>query len=419
MGNATDRSQHPKGGQGEADGNGRSPDAELESALRLLTEVAEDVKLAEGDSGVQRVLRSIARLSPAPTRLISRDTRLPVPVVAAVQNQLRVRSVLTRDRPSQLTANGRQLVVTLGLGSEPVDVLCDQCAGTRISIPAALMPVVDELAEIVATGPAADLSLDQSHATAATKVRRVLHMIEAGMLPTPALLAVGDDDLISVAIAKVGRALGTTLTRTIAVVDISPEILDAVQELTAGGGFAAELFRHDLRQPLPAEVRGRFTTAMTDPPYTTPGARLFLSRAIDGLRPGPGRDIYFHFGPKGPDAALEIDETLVELGLSTSSLLTNFNEYQGSGILGGVSHARHLVTTMRTRSVDANTPASGPLYTADIRQADREYNCRKCDARYLVGLAQQWKSIGMLKEQGCPSCGGFVFAPGRLAQWKS
>jgi predicted methyltransferase len=41
-----------------------------------------------------------------------------------------------------------------------------------------------------------------------------------------------------------------------------------------------------------------FDLVMTDPPYTPEGARLFLSRAVEGLRPGPGWSIAFSFGPK-------------------------------------------------------------------------------------------------------------------------
>ena len=65
----------------------------------LLSEVAGAVGLAEGDAGVRRVLLAIRQLEPASTRSVSRQTGLPVPVVAAVNNELRARGVVTRSGP--------------------------------------------------------------------------------------------------------------------------------------------------------------------------------------------------------------------------------------------------------------------------------------------------------------------------------
>ena len=90
---------------------------------------------------------------------------------------------------------------------------------------------------------------------------------------------------------------------------------------------------------------------MTDPPYTVEGARLFLSRAVEGLRPGPGRAIAFSFGPKNPDDALRVQEAVTELGLTVQAMHRNFNEYVGAGIIGGTSHLQYLTTTARTAPV--------------------------------------------------------------------
>lgn len=392
-------------------------DPALESALAVLGEVARDVRLQEGESGALRMLRSIVKLAPAATRDISRDTRLPVPVVAAVQSELRSRGLLGRERPSRLTAGGRELAATLGMTGTPVpDVGCPRCDGDQIVVPPELETVVRDLEAIVAAGPAADMALDQSHATARTKVRRVLQMLHMGALPTPSLLAIGDDDLISVATVKVAAQIGVPLARQIVVVDISAEILAEIEAHTRGSGVPVELVRHDLREPLPAVVRNTGTVAMTDPPYTTPGAGLFLSRAIEGLRPGPGRDVFFHFGAKGPDDGFEIEQLLVGLGFQTTALVPNFNEYIGSGTLGGVGHARHLVTTTHTAAAAPDGAHSGPLYTSDVRRAAREYRCTTCDHRYVVGPGQHWQTVGMLKQHGCPNCGEHRFAPGQLVQ---
>ncbi|MEH1015315.1 bis-aminopropyl spermidine synthase family protein [Micromonospora sp. CPCC 206060] len=380
----------------------------------LLAAVADAVGLQEGEVGVERVLRAIGQLEPASTRAVSRHVGLPLPLVAAVNNELRARDVLTRDRPSRLTAYGRRLLDDLDV--DPVEVGgCTCCAGHSVVVPAELTPVVDRLARLIEAGPEIDLTLDQSFATAATKVRRVLLMMRYGLLPGRSVLLVGDDDLMSVTIAAVGAALGRRLVHHLAVVDISPTLLDFIQNQLGELGQPAELRQHDLRRPLPERFHGAFELAMTDPPYTTDGAALFLSRAVEGLRPGPGRSVIFSFGPKGPDDTLEVQRTVAQLGLTVQAMHRNFNEYLGAGVIGGVSHLQHLVSTAETAPMLAGD-YTGPLYTADQRTAPRQYACNGCGSRYLVGQHEQWTTIALLKQAGCAQCGGDRFRPLQLVK---
>src|SRR5215470_9698156 len=69
----------------------------------VIADVASAVGLAEGRSGVSDVLRAIARSEPVAVRDVSRAAELPVPIVAAVCNELRKRGVVDRARPVRLT----------------------------------------------------------------------------------------------------------------------------------------------------------------------------------------------------------------------------------------------------------------------------------------------------------------------------
>lgn len=391
---------------------GRS-EGELVDASTLFDDVATAVSLQEGAPGVRRVVAVLAERSPLPTRDVSRATGLPVPIVAAIQNELRTRGVLTSDRPPALTPTGRAvaepLVVARGVATAAG---CAACAGRTVVVPHALRPVVDELAAVMAEQPPVDLALDQSHCTPETKVLRVAAMLRAGALPTDALLVVGDDDLVSVAVVAAGRALGQPLARRIVVVDVMAELLAHIAATAERFGGAVTTVEHDLRAPLPEELRGGFDVATTDPPYTVDGARVFVSRAVEGLRPGPGRDLFLHFGPKGPDETLGVQRALDDMGLVVTSLTRNFSHYVGAEIIGNVSHAYHLTTTSGTAPVVAG-PHTGDLYTADRHSAPREYVCADCRARHLVGPRERWTFVAMLKEAGCPECGGTTFRPGQ------
>ncbi|MFF1438487.1 GNAT family N-acetyltransferase [Streptomyces sp. NPDC058295] len=378
----------------------------------MLTEVAEAVRLQEGPPGVRSVLRALRRLAPASTKDLSRATGLPVPIVAALGNELRRRGFVTTQRPSRLTEAGLDLVAQLGMDLT-LDATCTTCDGRELVIPDVLDEAVRRLRALMESGPAADMAIDQSHCTAETKVRRVLALLTAGALPGGSLLLIGDDDLVSLAVAVVGDVLGGPIVEQVTVVDISPEILDYIQKVSAGLGTRIETVQHDLRLPLPAELHEQHDVAMTDPPYTAEGARLFLSRAVEGLRPGPSHSIFFSFGGKSPDEMLEVQREIMGLGLVTNGFVRNFNEYEGSGILGGVGFFQHLLTTTSTAPSHAGE-FSGPLYTGDKRTRQREYTCVACDARLRVGPGARWTAVAALREEGCPNCGKGPFRPGRL-----
>ncbi|MGW2044409.1 GNAT family N-acetyltransferase [Streptomyces sp. NPDC001858] len=378
----------------------------------MLTEVADAVRLQEGPPGVRSVLRALRRLAPASTKDLSRATGLPVPIVAALGNELRRRGLVTKERPSRLTEAGTELVAELGMDLS-LDATCTTCDGRELVIPDVLDEAVRRLRALMESGPAADMAIDQSHCTAETKVRRVLALLTAGALPGGSLLLIGDDDLVSLTVAVVGDVLGGPIVEQVTVVDISAEILDYIQKVSAGLGTRVETVRHDLRLPLPAELHGQHDVAMTDPPYTPEGARLFLSRAVEGLRPGPAHSVFFSFGGKSPDEMLEVQREIMGLGLVTNGYIRNFNEYEGSGILGGVGFFQHLLTTTST-APSHQGEFSGPLYTGDKRTRQREYTCVACDARVRVGPGARWTSVAALREDGCPTCGKGPFRPGRL-----
>lgn len=387
------------------------------SITQVLNQIADAVQLQEGEAGVRSVFHAFHRNGPCSTKQVSRLVSLPVPLVAAVSSELRQHGWLTEERPSRLTAQGDAVAKELG-SAFTHDPTCTTCQGREVTIPSGLETAIETLTEIMANGPTADLTLDQSHCTAETKIRRILTLIRAGALPGGPLLLIGDDDLVSLAIGVVGELLGVRLVNRLAVADVSEAVLGFIAETAPGVGIEVEPVQHDLRWPLPDTIRGQFDVAMTDPPYTPEGAKLFLSRAVEGLRPGPARSIFFSFGPKGTDESLAVQREILDLGLVTHRLMPNFNEYAGSGILAGTGSMHQLLTTKATSSAAADT-YQGPLYTRDKRTRQREYACVSCGAMHAVGPGAQWSGITELQATGCLECGAGPFRPGRLLEQKS
>ena len=366
----------------------------------VVTQVAAAVGLAEGESGIRDILSAVLTAEPAAVREIARLAELPVPIVAAVSNELRARGVLATQRPVQLTPGGRAAVAA---------------TAALTLAPAALAALADEagpLAAAAAGAPGAKAELDQSHCTVATKLARVLAVHEARALAGQRILLLGDDDLISVAIAHVvAGAGGPAVVRRLTVVDTDAEVLDWIGTQVAGTGVEVELLSHDLRAPLPASLSGAFDVVLTDPPYTVPGAELFLSRAVSGLAAEPGRHVFFSFGARRPDETLAVQAAMAEMGLVIRSLAAGFNEYVGAGVLAGTSNLYHLRTVAGASPLIAGQ-YDGQLYSAAYRAAvTRPYRCAQCKAVHDVGPGSQWSQIAALQAAGCPACGGVIFRP--------
>jgi len=331
-------------------------------AHAITQEVAAAVGLAEGADGVRAVVDAVVRLEPVSVRRLSLAVELPVPVVAAACGELRKRRVVSEERPVQLTPLGRELFGrgALALGRP---VRCTACGGHGSILPG-LGGLRREIRRATELAPPARLELDQCHCTFETKLRRVMALHEADALVGRRILLLGDDDLTSVAIAAAVRELGDSGTvAALTVVDVDSAVLGFARDELAGAPFPTAIVEHDLRLPLPSQLRGGFDTVLTDPPYTLPAVRLFMSRATEALA-GVGGDVFLCFGSRRPDAAYLVQRAIGEAGFAIRQLARDFNRYVGAGVLGGTSHLYHLTATSDVRPLVVGR-YGGPLYTSE------------------------------------------------------
>src|SRR5690242_13705410 len=389
----------------------------------VAAEVAAAVGLAEGPAGVADVLRVIARHEPVPAREISRRAELPVPIIAAICNELRKRGVVDRARPVRLTPAGRASLTgqeSPGAGQAELTGRCPCCGGLGLVVPEPAAALTATLEHAALGVPTVKLELDQTHCTPDTKLRRVLAMHEAGALAGQRILFLGDDDLVSVALAAfAGQAGAAARPRGVTVLDCDPDLVGYLRDELRHPGFDAEVIEHDLRDPLTGALTGAFDVACTDPPYTVAGAELFLSRAVDALAPGAGGHVFFSFGPRRPAETVATQRLMSDMGLAIRSLTPGFNFYTGAGILAGTSHLYHLRTTQDSKPARTGR-YDGPLYSAQTRAAaTRPYRCAACGAVHEVGPGARWTRIAELKAAGCPACGGTVLRPQPLRAGQS
>lgn len=373
---------------------------------QVLSDVARAAQLREGPEGVRQLLCAVHRHGPLPLAQLARQLRLPVPVVAAVRRELEKRDLLRREGGVALSGRGARLIGE-DLGVRTAAAFgCRHCGGTRVEVPPSLAPVAATLEQHLRGRPSPDLALDQSHGTPQTALRRALYVHDRAAVEGRRVLLLGDDDLASVALALLLRELGAAAAG-ITVLDTDPRVLGYIAEVARCEGLAITCRQHDLCRPLPSGHAGAFDTFLTDPPYTRAGARLFVSRGVAALRPGPGGQGFLCFAHKTADVMVQVLADLAAMGLQTDEIIPGFNDYEGAAVLAHCSQMIHLITTTHTRPA-VSGPCEAPIYTRSEATVRRR-RCRQCGRRVAVGPGAPFANAEALRERGCPQCGGRRF----------
>jgi predicted methyltransferase len=378
------------------------------SSTSILEAVAHATRLREGPSGVSALLRAVYRAGSLRLQDAAREARLPLPVASAVRRELEKVGLLERKHGLALTPQGRSFAEQeLGLAAR-LEAGCPTCVGTGIVLPDSLQPTLERLSAILATAPDTDVTRDQTPCTPATALRRALLMLSSGALEGRRVLLLGDDDSVSLAIGLLGVALKREpLTRRLTVLDADPRWLGFLDEAGRREGVSIETVHHDLRQPLPPALQRAFDVVETDPPYTLPGARLFLARGREALDSAQEGLCFFSFAHWPAPQMLELQAVFTELGLAARSVRPHFNQYVGAAVLGNTGQ---LIELVHVPTATADLPEwVGPLYTAEVNPRSRVYVCARCGSETVLGENGAPDTIELLKTQGCRNCGGQTF----------
>ncbi len=195
--------------------------------------------------------------------------------------------------------------------------------------------------------------LDQFGVTEETLAARVNLLVERGFLTDAKILFLGDYDLTS--LACLSRAKNTELW----VLDVDPDVLMVIKR--EGNGVIATV-THNLNQPLPKRLLSSFDAVFTDPPYTSEGVALFLSRSLAALTGGERARIFLSYGSLDPVRALAVQEKILAHGTLIEELHPKFNEYLAAKTIGDVSDLYVLRPTAKARPL-LRGEYQGKIYT--------------------------------------------------------
>ncbi len=199
-------------------------------------------------------------------------------------------------------------------------------------------------------------ALDQVYVTTNTAVRRAELLLEAGEHQR-GIVFLGDDDLTSAAVQLAGAG------RKVTALDNDEEILRILARHAEKHGWEHDTVLHDLRQPIPKRMCGRYGAVFTDPPYALEGFRLFVSRATEMLKPDGRLYVCFGQSRRASERGLQKQRVLCEAGFLIEVVFEDFNHYHGAEAIGSRSALWRCRVTAETRPL-VRGEVEGPLYTS-------------------------------------------------------
>lgn len=377
----------------------------------LIERVKVNVRLQEGANVIEKVLVECYTDPGISTKKLARNIQLPVPVATAIKKELIKAGALIQRRGVYCTSEG-MVFIEKEMGYGGLDkVLYQKLMINNNDWKTELADILAILSKLFQSRPQVNVLTDQSKCTPETSLHRAILCLRAYALVGKQILCVGDDDLVSVSIGFLLKRLfpeKDNKKTMITVVDNDERFLQYIADVKVREGLLINYLNVDLRQPLPNYFHEQYDCFFTDPPYTLQGMELFTSRGITALKKEKGLPIFLSFAHKSPDYMLAFQREIVKMGLSLEEIIPDFNEYEGAQIIGNRGQMIILKTTVET-TPKISSSFEDALYTGEIKQTIRTYQCKMCQQLILIGIQGEFPTIEKLKNQGCPNCSQHTF----------
>jgi len=283
----------------------------------ILMEVKRETEIPVDMRSIENVLAAVAVSSDFWD--IVRISEEPLPLVSCIIKVLQRHGMLRCDDIITLEEHADVHV------HEKRDYVCKCCHGRTTDITDTYENILKVFREIVKMRPAPRYNFDQGHVTPETTIARVVLMHSRGDVASKNILVLGDDDLVSVALALSG------LPKRVFVMDIDERLIKFIKSASRGVDVDVEAIVCDLRDEFPDDLRGKFDTFSTDPSETLTALRAFIGRGIAALR--KSRRSAGYFGLTRVESSLykwfNLQKMLLnDFNVVITDIIRNFNEYE-------------------------------------------------------------------------------------------
>jgi predicted methyltransferase len=199
--------------------------------------------------------------------------------------------------------------------------ICKSCLGKRIVFDKKFNEVFEKFKELVKERPRPSSEFFQGYMLQQDVIARVAFMHYYNDLEGKNIVLIGDDDLLSVALAL------TNLPSRITVLDIDKRLGDFLNTLNKTHGLNIEFVEYDVADTLPPELKGKFDVFSSEPLETLSGLKAFIIRGVSCLKEnGVG-----YFGLTRYEASykkwLVIQKLLVNMNCVVTDIIQGFSVY--------------------------------------------------------------------------------------------
>ncbi len=198
--------------------------------------------------------------------------------------------------------------------------------------------------------PKPDRDLDQFTATISTTIRRLKLLSKNDDLKGKEIAFLGDDDLVSVALAL------TRQCKKITVFEIDDRLNKLISQISKENNLEIEIIKQDLCQSLDKKYFGKYDVVFTDPPYTREGINIFLNQAIRLINKNFLGRIYLCYGnsDRAREREVEIQKLILGHNLIIKTKFDQFNKYFGAESIGSQSSLYVLDWTPSVKIINSN-----------------------------------------------------------------
>lgn len=368
---------------------------------KQLQQITADMQLEEHYHTLEKALLALYFHNNCTTKSLAYITDLPIPIVSAMKKEFAKKGW----GKHSLTKKG-QLAISqyFQLSGADADLYLQLTTDDAFRIEW-ITQNTSELSDIYDARPTADVAIDQAKCTAETALKRALLALDYSMLFNKRILCLGDDDFISIALAFLLKKIAPHSTTKIVVLDIDRRVLSTISKIAKDYEFPIRTDYYNVQEPLPNGYAHQFDCVYTDTPYTLIGAQLFLSRAINALKPEAMRHVFFSYAKRSYRKQWQLQQGLHTMGFVINSIQYDINTYEGAQILGATSQLFVLQSTEQmTPYIPNHRKFTGPIYTGEIERKSVVYQCMHCQYALTVGTGNQYVTINQLQSSGCPSC---------------
>ena len=238
----------------------------------------------------------------------------------AALEKLRKEELIKVDKSGfHITEKGKEKINKKALEFE--GKICPYCLGKRIVPNGKFKEVLEIFKKIVEKRPTPLLNFFQGYMLERDVIARLALMHYYGDLEGKDIILIGDDDLLSIALALTG------LPSSIVVLDIDKRFNDFLKIVNKDYGFDIKFFEYDVSKPIPKELRGKFDIFSSEPLETFSGLRAFIIRGLSCLKEnGVG-----YFGLTNYEASsekwLKIQKLLVKMNCVITDIIQGFSVY--------------------------------------------------------------------------------------------